>query len=166
MARGVKTDNKKIAEIIASYALTNSYNKTAKEVGVSNNTVKRVILNQKEKHPEELAKVVNEKKELFADQANKIIDKALDLLNRRFDKALENEKELQDLIDEVMAADEKEFDIKYQEKVAIAKKIGRIQLNSLSEITTSMGTLYDKMRLAKGETTGNDHLDINIKVER
>ena len=46
MARGVKTDNKKIAEIITSYALTNSYNKTAKECKVSANTVKNIITYQ------------------------------------------------------------------------------------------------------------------------
>lgn len=162
MARGVKTDNAKIAEIITSYTLTNSYNKTAKEVGVSANTVKNVINRQKTENAEEFAKICEEKKELFQDKANKIIDKALDLLDRRFDKALNNELELQELIDEVLAADEEKYDIRYQEKIAIAKKIGRIQLNSLSEITTSMGTLYDKMRLAKGEATENQSITIKM----
>jgi hypothetical protein len=43
MARGVKTDNKTKAKIRASYALTNSYNATAKDLGISPNTVKAMI---------------------------------------------------------------------------------------------------------------------------
>ena len=35
-----------------------------------------------------------------------------------------------------------------KEKLDIAKKISKLEINSLSEITTSLGTLYDKMRLA------------------
>ena len=57
MARGVKTDNKKVAEIITSYTLTNSYNKTAKEVGVSANTVKNIINKQKKENPEKFAQI-------------------------------------------------------------------------------------------------------------
>ena len=122
MARGVKTDNKKIAEIITSYALTNSYNKTAKECGVSNNTVKRIILNQQKENPEELAKVVNEKKDEFVDKASRLIDKALDKLNKALDKE-------------------------------------DIPVNNL---TTVIGTLYDKRALAKGETTNNETITIKM----
>lgn len=149
MARGVKTDNKTKAKIMTSYALTNSYNATAKEFGISENTVKRIILNNKD----EFAKISEQKKELFQDKANEIIDKALLLLKKRYDKALENEAELDEMISVIMSADKEEMD--YQEKLAVIKKIGRLQINSLSEITTSLGTLYDKMRLAKGEPTGN-----------
>ena len=122
MARGVKTDNKKIAEIITSYALTTSYNKTAKECGVSNNTVKRIILNQQKENPEELAKVVNEKKDEFVDKASRLIDKALDKLNKALDKE-------------------------------------DIPVNNL---TTVIGTLYDKRALAKGETTNNETITIKM----
>lgn len=164
MARGVKIDNKKIAEVVTSYALTNSYNATAKETGVCASSVKNIILKQKKENNDEFVKVCEQKKEEFYDKANRIVDKALKLIESRYDKALEHELELQELIDEVIAADEEEFDIRYQEKIAIAKKIGKIQLNSLSEITTSMGTLFDKMRLAKGESTENNALEVNIKV--
>ena len=46
-------------------------------------------------------------------------------------------------------------DIDYQEKIAAIKKLSKIELNNLAEITTSMGTIYDKMRLDKGQSTGN-----------
>lgn len=160
MPRGKKTDNQMIANIMTSYALTNSYNATAKELGISDSTVKKIIM----ENQEEFGKVQEQKKELFQDKANRIIDKQLELLDKRITKALDNELELQELIDEVISADEKEYDIRYQEKIAIAKKIGKLQLNSLSEITTSMGTLYDKMRLAKGEPTGNEEFNVNIRI--
>lgn len=158
MPRGVKTDNKKIAEIMTSYALTNSYNKTAKECGVSDKTVKSVI----EKNKEQFAKISEEKKELFQDKANKIIDKQLQLLDRRVNTALDNEDALEEIIEMVWEQDKKELN--ETQKKTIVNKIRKMQLNSLSEITTSMGTLYDKMRLAKGETTSNDKFDVNITV--
>lgn len=153
MPRGIKTDNKKVQEIIASYALTNSYNKTAKDVKVSPNTVKNVIKKQKETNSEEFAKVCEEKKELFQDKANKIINKSLMLLDKRFNKALEDEDTIDEIIQMIYSYDKEEMN--EVEKKSIVSKLRKVQLNSLSEITTSMGTLYDKMRLAKGESTGN-----------
>ena len=153
MPRGKKMDKQMIANIITSYTLTNNYNATAKELGISANTVKNIINKQKEENPEEYAKVCEEKKEEFSTKANKIIDKALELLERRYNKALKNEDELEELIAEASLMDKD--DLSYQEKLAIIRKIGKIELNSLSEITTSMGTLYDKMRLANGESTSN-----------
>ncbi len=153
MPRGVKTDSQMIANIMASYALTNSYNATAKELGISDSTVKKIIM----ENQEEFGKVQEQKKEEFSSKASKIVDKALELLDRRFDKALNSEEKLEELIDIVMYEDDPDAEEKltYKQKLDIAKKLSRIELNSLSEITTSMGTLYDKMRLANGQSTNN-----------
>ena len=162
MAKGVKTDNAKKMEIITSYALTNSYNATSKEVGVSDQTVKRVIQEYKKTKPEELERIVEQKKELFQDKANKIIDKQLQLLDRRVNTALNNEDELEEIVDMIWQQDKKELN--ETQKKAIVNKIRKMQLNSLSEITTSMGTLYDKMRLAKGESTENTTFKVEVEV--
>ena len=116
MARGVKIDRKKISEVIASYALTNSYNATAKQCGVSDKTVKKIIENNPKQY--------EEKKEAFSDYCNKLIYKALDKLDKELDK--EN-----------------------------------IPINNL---TTVIGTLYDKMRLANGESTENNKFEVEIRV--
>jgi len=160
MARGVKTDNKKIAEIITSYALTNSYNKTAKECKVSANTVKNIINKQKENNSEEFARVCEEKKEMFQDKANRIIDKSLALLERRIDLAADNEDALDEIIQMVWEQDKQELN--ETQKRTIVNKISRMQLNSLSELTTALGTLYDKMRIAKGESTSNETITIKM----
>lgn len=149
MARGEKTDNKTKAKIRASYSLTNSYNATANELGISHHTVKKVI----DEDPKEFAKVNQQKKETFAEQAQSIINKALELLQRRYDKALQKEKELEEMMETISKTSKDDVD--YQEKIAAIKKLSKIELNNLAEITTSMGTIYDKMRLEKGESTGN-----------
>lgn len=165
MARGVKIDNQKVAEIVTSYALTNSYNATAKECGVSANSVKNIITKQKLENAQEFEKVCKDKKEEFSTRANRIIDKALTLLERRFDTALNNQDELEELIDTVFECNEDGKDkVTRKEKVDIAKKLSRLELNSLSEITTSMGTLIDKSRLLAGESTENNKFEVNIKV--
>lgn len=162
MPRGIKTDNKKIAEIIASYTLTNSYNKTAKDVGVCANTVKNVIDKQKKENITEFEKVCEQKKELFQDKANKIIDKALELIEDKIDIAKSHQGELDEIIQMVWEQDKKELN--ETQKKSIVNKISRMQLNSLSELTTALGTLYDKMRLAKGESTENKTFKVDIKV--
>lgn len=87
MARGVKIDNKKIAEVVTSYALTNSYNATAKETGVCASSVKNIILKQKKENNDEFVKVCEQKKETFIEQADRIIDKAM----KKLDKVLDEE---------------------------------------------------------------------------
>lgn len=167
MARGVKIDNKKIAEIVTSYTLTNSYNATAKECGVSANSVKNVINKQKEENADEFAKVCEEKKEEFANSAKKIIDKAIILLDRKFDTALNNQDQIEEMIQMILKDEnpDNEEKLTHKEKMDIVKRLSRLELNSLSEITTSMGTLYDKMRLAKDEPTENNKVEVIIKVE-
>lgn len=73
-----KIDNKKVAEVIASYAVTGSYNATAKELGISDKTVKKIILENPKKY--------EEKKETFIQKADRIIDKAMNKLEKKIDK--------------------------------------------------------------------------------
>ena len=74
-------DNELKAKVRASYALTNSYNSTAKEMGISDHTVKKII----NENPEEFNKVSKEKKKEFADRATTIIDKAMNKLEKLID---------------------------------------------------------------------------------
>ena len=121
MTRGVKIDNQKIQEVMASSALTNSYNATAKECGVSDKSVKKII----NEHSEEFSKISEQKKEEFVEYADKLINKAMNKL----DKALERDD---------------------------------IPVNNL---TTVIGTLYDKRAFAKGEMTSNTSISIKMTDE-
>ena len=73
-----RIDSETKSKVIASYALTNSYNKTAKEFGISDKTVKKIV--------EENPTLYEQKKDKFVEKADKIIDKALDKLEQEIDK--------------------------------------------------------------------------------
>lgn len=160
MAKGKKTDNETIYKIMVSVFRTNNFNETARQLDIPVKTVETVYKKNIEK--EEFAKLCMDKKEEFADKATRIIDKATTLLERRIDTALEQQNELDKMLDDVMDLEDK--DANYKRKKALANKIDALQLNRLSELTTAVGTLYDKRALAKGELTENSKLDVNITV--
>jgi len=153
MPRGVKTSKKKEYEIMVSYATTNSYNATANQVGTSDDTVKAVI----ERNQEEFRKIQKEKSEDFLNRANRIIDKMTNLLEKRVTRAIEKEEEIDETIDFISSisetSEDKDEKMTYKEKIALIRKLNTLAINSMNEITTSMGTLYDKARLADEKST-------------
>lgn len=157
MPRGKKTDNKTIYKVLLSYATTNNTRETARQLNLAQTTVSKIIKENKDKP--EFVKICSQKKVEFVEKANKIIDKATDLLDKRLTLALQNEDEIETLIDTVMNV--KDEDMKTKEKLEIAKKLSKIQLNSLNEISTTLGVIYDKKALASGENTSN--VGINTK---
>lgn len=80
MARGQKTSPEVIYQVMASWAITNNYNQTAKDLNLPFSTVKNIV--QKHKDTEEYAKLGEQKREEFADKATKIIDQLLERLTR------------------------------------------------------------------------------------
>lgn len=163
MAKGKKRTPEEISEILTAYATTNNLIETSKLTGIPVGTIKSIV--DRYKDTDDFKKLQKEKKELFSEKANRVIDKAMELLERRFDTALSNEDTIEGLINIVMTDDSHDERMSYQERLAIAKKLGRLQINGLSEITTSLGTLYDKMRLDKGESTTNNTITVQMSDE-
>ena len=122
MPKGKQTPPETIYKVMTSWAVTNNYSETARELGMAESTVRKIVSDNKDK--EEFAKLCDEKKEEFADKATRIINKAL----RRLEEAIENDEEY-------------------------------IPVNQL---TTAIGTLYDKRALAKGESTNNTKVIIEL----
>lgn len=162
MAKGQKRSPKEVIAIMTAYAATDSLAETSKLTNIPKGTVKSIV--DREKDSEYFKQLRAEKKQLFSEKANKIIDSALELLERRFNTALDNEEEIEELINIIMNDDSSDTKMSYQERLAIAKKLGKLQINGLSEITTALGTLYDKMRLDKGESTDNTTFKVDINV--
>lgn len=158
MAKGKKTDNETIYKVMINYFVTNNYSETSRALNMPASTVEKIVKDNKDK--EEFVKLWGEKKEEFVQIADKIIKKGTELLDKRLETALEKQEELEKLLDNVFDVDDEE--VSKKEKIEIAKKLSRIQLNNLSEITTAIGTIYDKRALAKGEPTSNETLTINI----
>ena len=161
--KGKKTDNETIYKIMVSYFSTNNFNETARQLNIPAKTVEKLYKDNKDKP--EFTKLCVEKKEEFAQNATNIINKATELLERRLDMALESQDELDEMINEIWEIDKK--DLNETRKKTLVNKLTKLQLNNLSEITTAIGTLYDKRALAKGETTSNTGITIKMdkKVE-
>ena len=159
MASGKKYSDEIKEQAFLLYATCGSYAETARQLGLAKSTVKGWV---DKKEPDALEQARTEKKMEFVDKASAIIDKGLKLLDRRINTALEHEDELDELIDEIFTTDKEE--ISQDEKKALVNKIRSLQVQKLGEITTAIGTLYDKRALAKGETTQNESINVNIKI--
>ena len=158
MSKGKKTDKETIYKVMVSMFSTNNYSETARQLDMPQKTVENIYKKNIEK--EEFAKLYELKKEEFTKNATRIINKATNLLEKRIDTALNNQDELEEIINQTCELDGY---TKYQKKMII-NKIAKMQLNNLSEITTAIGTLYDKRNLAEGKSINNTDLNVNIKV--
>lgn len=139
MARGKKTSRQMVLKILKSYANTENYSETARELGIPVGTVYKIVAENKDICLPDL-----ENKSLdFSEKASELIDMGLEFLDMRFKRALDTEKALRE---GVVEPDE----IK--------------SLPKLSEITSAIGALYDKRAAAKGEATSKEDININIKV--
>jgi hypothetical protein len=162
MAMGKDRNPEEVTQILTTYAITDNLRETSRQTGIPLSTVKVIV--DRHRDTPEFKQLCTQKREEFSQRASRIVFKGLTLLERRYDKALDNEDDLEGLIDLVMSA--KDEDMSYKERMDLAKKLGRLELNTLSEITTSMGTLFDKMRLANGESTENSSQTITVTMSK
>ena len=87
MARGKKTDPKVIYQVMASWAVTDNYSQTARDLGMAITTVEKIVKDNKDKP--EFVKLCNDKRATFVDKADKVIDLAL----KRMTDMLSDEEE-------------------------------------------------------------------------
>ena len=157
MARGKKYTDDYKEKAYLMYAACGNFNEVSRSLGVPVTTIKTWI---DKKKPDELDELRTQKKMEFVDKASEIIDKGLLLLDRRITTALEYENELEELISVISSQD-----MNGNEKNALITKVKSLELQKLSEITTAIGTLYDKRALAKGETTQNAKITFTLPEE-
>ena len=149
MARGKKTSPEMVYQIMTSWTVTNNYKETARELDLPYMTVKSIV--DKNRDKPEFVKLRNEKMKEFSNRASEIIQKGLTLLNKRFDRAIASEEDLDILIDEIYATDKEE--LSQDEKNRLVNKIRTLQVQNMKDITTAIGTLFDKKALADGKPT-------------
>ena len=147
---------------MVTYFSTHNYRETARILDMPFATVKDIVQANKDK--EEFVRLRSQKEEEFSDKASEIIDKGLILLQRRLNRAIEEEETLDDLIDEIYAMDDSEMS--QQTKTATVNKIKNMQLHNLKDITTAIGTLYDKRALSRGEMTQNFGFATNLSLDK
>ena len=143
------------------FAATENLSETSDKLNVPITTLKGWIDEFKATQPEKFEMLRTEKKEKFIKQADTIIEKASRLIDRRLQTALEREVELDKLMDEVA----KNGDMKATERTAIINKIKALEIQRLSDISTTLGTIYDKRALAAGEATENIASVIKVVID-
>ena len=134
---------------MTSWVITNNYKETARDLDLPYMTVKSIV--DKNKDKPEFVKLRNEKMNEFSSRASEIIQKGLTLLNKRLDRAIASEEDLDILIDEIYATDKEE--LSQDEKNRLVNKIRTLQVQNMKDITTAIGTLFDKKALADGKPT-------------
>ena len=87
MARGKKTDPEVIYQVMTSWAATDNYSQTARDLGMAITTVEKIVKDNKDKP--EFVKLCNDKRATFVDKADKVIDLAL----KRMTDMLSDEEE-------------------------------------------------------------------------
>ena len=153
MASGKKLKPQQIYDIMSSWAVTDNFSETSRELGYAVSTVEVIVKKNKDK--EEFIELVKQKRADFSARADKIIDKGLRLLDRQLSRAIGREDEIDELIDEVYDAEDVLSD---RDKIETAKKLSRLKLEDIKALTTAIGTLYDKKALTDGKATSNTEI--------
>ena len=89
MARGKKTSPEDVYRVMTSWAVTKNNNQTARELGLPESTVRKIVEDNKDKA--EYKELCEQKREEFADKASVIIDM---LLERITETVADSEKEI------------------------------------------------------------------------
>lgn len=145
---------------LAIYMETGSAQVVSERLNIPRTTIKTWIGKMS---ADEIAETRRKKREEFATRAWVPINKALTLLDRELDTALNKQDELDALYDIIMDIDKGELSDK--RKLEIARKIERLQRMDLRELTTAIGTLYDKQALALGDSTSNQSITVELDKE-
>ena len=162
MARGKKTNPETIYKVMALWFTNYNLRETARIMGMPLSTVKGIV--DEHKNADEFEELRTQTEKAFAQKTTEIIDKSLLLLNRRIDRAIEHEEDLDAFIDEIWDVDEDEMSFKEKDK--LVNKIKTLQLQNIKDLTTAIGTLYDKRALSRGEMTQNVGFATNLSIEK
>ena len=162
MARGKKTSPEVIYQVMALWFTNYNLRETSRILDMPLSTVKEIV--DKNKNDDKFEELRTQTEKAFAQKTTEIIDKSLLLLNRRIDRAIEHEEDLDAFIDEIWDMDEDEMSFKEKDK--LVNKIKTLQLQNIKDLTTAIGTLYDKRALSRGEMTQNLGFATNLSIDK
>ena len=158
MAQGKKYNDDIKEQALALLSVNNNVGEVAKQLGLPYKTVYN-WRNQPSNDTPNLEKLRNENKEKFVNKSWEIIGKAQKLIDKRMNRAIEFEDEIDELIDRI-AIDDSLTDAEIK---SIITKIKKLKLESATELSTVIGTLYDKQALANKEATAIVEGNIGVK---
>lgn len=129
-------------QALAMFAVSGNVLDVAKQMGIAESTVRDWV--NKKSDDEDYIKLRAEKKQKFVEDAWRIIEKANTLLEKRIDTALSKQEELETLLAKMRG------EANYKK---LAENISAMKIENLSNLTTTIGTLYDKQALCNKEET-------------
>lgn len=176
MARGKKYGDEIKEKAIAMHMTGDSLSQISKKMGIALTTIRGwIVQNQKNiedlesgkidersevgKKTKEFVKVRTKNIEQFIDDAWDISLMANKIAKRRLKRALGREDEIDTML--IMAAKALSPIEAKQLGKKIAKNIAHIRLDDIGKLATVSGTMFDKQRLANGESTSN--VDVTVK---
>lgn len=160
--RGKKTSPDVVYQVMALWFTNYNMRETARTLNMPLSTVKEIV--DKNKNAEQFEELRTQTEKAFAQKTTEIIEKGLLLLNKRLNRAIEHEEDLDELIDEIWDVDDEEMS--YKEKDKLVNKVKTLQLQNIKDITTAIGTLYDKRALSRGEMTQNVGFATNLSIDK
>lgn len=149
MAQGSKYSDE-IKEQALALLVSKSLQEVSKQLKIPERTL-RDWRDNEEKINAEFAKLRTKKKEEFVTKSWELIEKANRILEIRLDRELEQETTIEKMIQAI----EENPDIDAEEVAALKRALQRVKIDSLSQLTTMIGTLYDKQALINKEATVN-----------
>lgn len=156
--RGKKYSDEVKEKAYALYAVNGNLQETSKIIGVPANTISGWL---KTKPPDKFDELRNKNKQRFIDEAGKLIEKGMTLIDRRFTRALLDEETINNIIDTIKNA-AKNNDIDIHTASSLANAVRELTIPNIRDITTAVGTLYDKRALAQGDSTENTKIEFKL----
>ena len=152
MAKGIQPDDNTKEKVKALLAAGKAKNQVAKEVGISWATVDKIS----KEEPDELENLREQKRIQFIDRLWNSMDEALKLADKRIALAIDANQKLDELSDAVGDAE-----IDPKKAMELQRAIESISSVPLGQISTFIGTIYDKHALMTGGKTA----DIGLTYE-
>ena len=169
MSIGKKRGTTEQAKVKALFAAGLAVSDISAKTGIPLRTIHDWKRKWIETDDEELAQLCIEQKNRFIEQAQRIIDKTSNLLEIKIDKAVKSEREGQELLEKLEAtlretgASEEVIKSKVDD---LRKVLSKSTVDNVSQISTVLGTMYDKKALAEGRSTNNTNISIEGFIEK
>lgn len=143
-------------QAFAEYTVLGNWELVSRKMGIPVNTLKSWW----RRHPPDMDEYAEKRREVregFIETASRAIENGAELINRRMELALKHQQELDDLLNDIP-----DGELTMTQKQELRTKIRSLELYKLNEISTAIGTLYDKRALAQGQSTENTTIEIKM----
>lgn len=147
MAQGSKYTDEQREQALAMLT-TMSVKAVSENLDIPENTLRDWKKNAEKINPE-FVELRNKKKEEFVESSWRIIEKANKLIEKKIDRALSAEEG----IDKIMKKAKGNESLDKDDIVTLTKNINKLGIENIGQVSTVIGTLYDKQALINKEAT-------------